>query len=367
MAEIDLKTLLSLVGSLSDSTDVGSASHRFRDYLSTNVETSAVVDDYIRTALENSGDQFNKALQDLINHLGDLLGFNVTYGRYRGTRGAVGFDGHWKSPTGWSIIVETKTTDTYTVRTDALLGYINALVSDGQVTGRDRAVGLYVYGRFDSNTNQLENAITIENRQNQLRVVSVDALLSLLELKQEYGLSHDEVLGLLRPAPIRIDHIVDLIRGVVAKEQEKDVIDQGLDEPKNGGSGLTILPPATPFPKRGQSSVKVSEDFTGKSLYAITLFGKQRAVTKWNHALLTLFMMLLERDRSGFEAAAPMLVGRKRPYVTTEPGLLRQPGKIDSTNLYYETNLSANQISRISWELMKRMGFQKDDLQFEVN
>lgn len=38
------------------------------------------------------------------------------------------------------------------------------------------ALGPYVYGRFDGQTNQLENAIIAEGRREQLRVTSVDAL-----------------------------------------------------------------------------------------------------------------------------------------------------------------------------------------------
>jgi hypothetical protein len=50
-------------------------------------------------------------LQDIINHIGRLLGFEVTFGRYRGVAGANGYDGPWQSPTGKRIVVETKTTD----------------------------------------------------------------------------------------------------------------------------------------------------------------------------------------------------------------------------------------------------------------
>ena len=138
----------------------------------------------------------------------------MDYGRYRGVRNEIGFDGLWKSPTnGWSIVVETKTTDTYTVKTATLLGYINSLVSKGRIA-RENALGLYVQGRPDAATNQLENAITVEGRDKQLRLIGVPALIGLLELKQEYSLSHDTVLDLLLPSPIRIDPLVELIRNV---------------------------------------------------------------------------------------------------------------------------------------------------------
>jgi hypothetical protein len=125
MSKIDLYTLLNLVGGLSDSDEPGSASERFRKYLHDNVKQAQDLREYVEIALTESGDQFNKSLQDLINHLGQLLGFDVVYGRYRGTREEIGFDGLWHSSTDWSIVVETKTTDVYLVKTAPLLGYIN--------------------------------------------------------------------------------------------------------------------------------------------------------------------------------------------------------------------------------------------------
>ncbi len=48
---------------------------------------------------------------------GILLGFAVEYGRYRGVQWQIGHDGFWTSPTGKHVVVEVKTTDTYTVQT----------------------------------------------------------------------------------------------------------------------------------------------------------------------------------------------------------------------------------------------------------
>ena len=223
MPQIELDTLLGLVGTLDDSTDPGSASARFRKYLQENVRQIGDVRAYVNNALEQSGDQFNKALQDLTNHIGRLLEFDVVYGRYRGVQGQIGFDGLWRSQTGWALVVETKTTDVYTVRTDTLLGYINALVSEGQIKSPSSALGLYVYGRFDARTNQLENAIIVEGRQQRLRVISIDALLNLLELKQEYDLDHETILSLLLPAPVRVDPLVNLIFDMVSQEKREAV------------------------------------------------------------------------------------------------------------------------------------------------
>lgn len=366
MAPIDLNTLLELVGTLNDSVEKGGASERFRNYLRSYIVHSVDARAYIEEALTHSGDQYNKALQDLINHLGYLLGFDVTFGRYRGIKSQVGFDGLWQSPTGWSVIVETKTTDVYTVRTDTLLGYINTLVSERRIPGRDKALGLYVYGRFDRQTSQLENAIAVENRRDQLRVVSVPALLNLLGLKEDYGLSHESILGLLQPAPIRIDPIVDLIGGVVAKEQERDTFLTPSEE-KATGTEFPHEPALTekidrPYVKLGGQGY----DYTNKIVTSVVFQGTRYPVSKWRDAFEIVMDLLREGESKRFEEIAATLVGRKRPYFSTDSSVLRKAALIKGTNLYFETNLSANHMSRVAFELVERMGHNRTDLIFET-
>lgn len=223
MSTIDLETLLKLVGTLNDSDDPNSARSRFRGYLQENIHSVGDLRAYVDAALSSTGEQYNKALQDLINHAGSLLGFKVEFGRYRGMTGQIGFDGLWRSPTGQAVVVETKTTDVYTVKTATLLGYINDLVSAGKIQRPDQAIGLYVYGRFDAATSQLEKAVIAEGRQERLRVASVDALLNLLELKQEYELEHETVFQLLLPSPIRVDTVVNLIFDITSQERRAAV------------------------------------------------------------------------------------------------------------------------------------------------
>jgi len=364
MPQIDLLTLLELVGDLHDSIEPGGASERFRKYLRDNIQQVKDVRAYASDALTQSGDQYARALQDLINHIGQLLGFDVVYGRYRGVRGEIGFDGLWQSPTGWSIVVETKTTDVYTVKTATLLGYINSLISEGQIKSPTDVLGLYVYGRFDAQANQLENAIIAEGRRERLRVVSVDGLLNLLELKQEYNLAHNTILRLLLPAPVKVDALVNLIFDIVAQEKEEAEIPS--EEAGEGIEQMEVISRASEQEGPPAFLVSIGESYTGKTPTAIVFQNKRHEVSTWKESALVLFEMLRRQDQKEFETVAVTIIGRKRPYISRDKDKLRKPGAIPNTSLFFETNLSANFIVKLCYTLIVRMGYDKSTLRFEA-
>ena len=220
---ISLHQILNLVGKLSDSPGDETPRERFRTFLKDNVQEVGQIRDYIEECLRLTGDQYNRALQDLVNHLGSLLGFEVRFGRYHGAIGKIGFDGHWKSPSGSHIVTEVKTTEAYAIKTATLVGYIDELISAKKIPAWDNALGLYVVGRPDPEISQLENAVIAEKRMNQLRIISVESLLSLAEMMNEYEVNHEDILAILLPSGPRVDPVVDLMARVVAQSPPEEL------------------------------------------------------------------------------------------------------------------------------------------------
>ena len=234
----DLHTILNLVGELRDDAGDTTARERFRAYLQDNVSEIGVLQDFVQACLTTSGPQYNRALQDIINRLGELLGFDVTYGRYSGVADEIGFDGHWVSPSQAHIVAEVKTTDVYAVKTSALLTYINELISAGRIAPEGRRMGLYVVGRPDKELNQLENAIRAEGHQQELRVISADSLLALAGLAAQYDVPHAAVVEVLFPSGPRIDATVDLMASLVAQAEEEPVVPR---EPRTVAAEATTM------------------------------------------------------------------------------------------------------------------------------
>jgi hypothetical protein len=211
----DFDTILNLVGTLNDTPGDDTPRERFRKYLGTGLTELGSIRDAVHTCTTKSGPQYAKALQDLVNYLGTIIGFDVEYGRYQGVVNQVGHDGLWRSGSN-VVVLEVKTTDAYTINTATLLNYINSLRSDGRIKPDDAVIGLYVYAKSDPAVKQLEHAIIAEKRTQELRVGSVDAVLSLAELIREDTISHDEALAILWPSGVWIDDTVGLLGRIAA-------------------------------------------------------------------------------------------------------------------------------------------------------
>jgi hypothetical protein len=167
------------------------------------------------------------------------LGFEVEFGRYAGVPGEIGHDGLWKSPTGDFVVAEVKTTDAYTVQTSTLIGYVDHLISAQRIPDWGHALGLYVVARTDAHLSQLTNAIIAEKRTQQLRLTSVDSLLSLAELMDIADVTHDEILALLQPSSPVVDRTVK----VIARVASEDTVTPPPDD--TAGHAAPVQPPST--------------------------------------------------------------------------------------------------------------------------
>lgn len=110
------------------------------------------------------------------------MGFEVEFGRYRGNQSAIGFDGIWKFPSGHHAIVEVKTTSAYQLRLETIAGYRKRLIEEGRVP-ESQSSALIIVGRDD--TSDLEAQIRGSRHAWDIRLISIEALLRLLDVKEE--------------------------------------------------------------------------------------------------------------------------------------------------------------------------------------
>jgi len=160
--------------------DGSAASTEFREYL--RHIPSDLLSRYADECLHASFPDSGLALQDIVNEIGRRLDFRLTPGRYRGSSGQPGHDGLWADADRHTIVIEVKTTDAYRVDLNTIAGYRKALASNGNLHLESSSM-LIVVGRQD--TGDLEAQIRGSRFAWDMRVISVDALLRMLKLKEE--------------------------------------------------------------------------------------------------------------------------------------------------------------------------------------
>jgi len=169
----------------------------------------AYSDECVVGAFKDSG----LALQDIINEVGHRLDFQMTHGKYRGSSAEPGHDGLWRLPSGKALIIEVKTTADFSIDLDRIAEYKKHLVAHEHVEA-DNASILVVIGRPSKATRAVEAQIRGGRHAWEMRLISVEALFRLLEIRQSIEGAHtlNKIHELLFPMEFTsLDGIIDLV------------------------------------------------------------------------------------------------------------------------------------------------------------
>ena len=184
------------------------------------------------------------AFQDLVNEMGRRLGYAVENGLYRGKKNEIGFDGLWKAADGSYIIMESKTSDDYSISIESVIGYRDNLIIDHKIPKKKCSI-LIVYGRDDKMA--LRNTVKGSNENSNIRLISANALFQLVKIFSEMktDVVLNQINNLLRPRDYFVlDNLVELvfpqtdaeIEAVEDVEDEPEIAHSTEDEPVTGTS-----------------------------------------------------------------------------------------------------------------------------------
>ncbi len=112
-------------------------------------------------------------------------------------------------------------------------------------------------------------------------------------------------------------------------------------------------------------SINVFGNYTGRSIESFTFKGEKYYVRSWKEMLIKICELMYAAHKNQFGKILN-LTGKKRPYFTRNPNELRSPEKIRNTDIFVETNLNANQIVRISKEILLIFGYREDDISIKL-
>lgn len=181
---------------------------------------------YLNECLEKGFQNSGLVLQDIVNELGSRLDYDVLPGLYQGIKGGNGYDGIWKHHNEPSIVLEAKTTDAYTVDLDRVAGYRKKLI-EAKAISEESSI-LFVVGRKD--TGALEAQVRGSKHAWDMRIISADALLKLVNIKEDSdsNVTIEKLRSILRPNELtKVDFIVDLLEtateDIKSADEEMDV------------------------------------------------------------------------------------------------------------------------------------------------
>jgi len=207
--------------------DNSSTSFEFRKLL--DIIPSQLLTDYGKECLAISFQDSGFVLQDIVNQIGVRLGFEVENGFYRGKKNDIGYDGIWKSNSGYHIVVEVKTTDAYRINLNTHSKYREELITANRINKNNSSI-LIIVGRQD--TGDLEAQIRGSRHAWDIKLLSFDSLIKLLVLRESINdrRTLQQINEVLKPFEYtRIDKLIDLIfltsQDIQLSEETEDEIE----------------------------------------------------------------------------------------------------------------------------------------------
>lgn len=218
---IETKKLHQIISFIGDGvlSDNNETSIELRGLLSS--VPSSYLKKYIDECLNEKFKDSGFVLQDIINQIGERLGFEIEHGLYRGRTNSIGFDGIWKSKNGTELIIEVKTTDAYRINLDVIAEYREKLIESNKISESNSSI-LIVVGRQD--TGDMEAQIRGSKHAWDIRIISAESLLLLLEIKEKLNdpKTTNQIVESLKPLEYtRLDKLIELIF-LTAKDMELD-------------------------------------------------------------------------------------------------------------------------------------------------
>ena len=199
-----MKAVLPAIGDPAAAADDAGARDRFRTFLSTHVTTAHALRYYIDEALPAFSDdsQVRLAVEELVDHAGRLLGFSVA-------RDDEWTWSVWRSPGKARLIVRVDTAAGAAAGLGQFARQRDIVALAEGDSPLERPTGLIVVcGELQPRL--LEDAVVVRRAADHMRLVTIDALVTLVTRTRAGGASHVDAATILRPASAFVDPLVAL-------------------------------------------------------------------------------------------------------------------------------------------------------------
>jgi len=114
--------------------------------------------------------------------------------------------------------------------------------------------------------------------------------------------------------------------------------------------------------KKEKSYLSENSDVEWKKPKLIKILNHERTISHWKDVVLTTAEIMYKLHEDEFDKILN-LKGKKRPYFSKDPNLLRDPRKIKSTNVYAEINMGAVLCMKLSKRVLNEFGYCENDVE----
>ena len=189
-------------------------------------------------ALSDRYDGFGFVLQDLVNEVGNRLGFKVASGLYRGRSGMEGHDGIWKGHEGHVLLVETKTSSSHRIELRRLAEARRRFVTREPVDDEACSTLIVI---AEEDTEELEAQVRGSRSAWEVRLLGVESLYKLLSIRESLDDESVErrIQNILVPQEFtRLDKIIELVFATAEDVQDEDSEAHGTLVPESGDESV---------------------------------------------------------------------------------------------------------------------------------
>jgi hypothetical protein len=212
---VTLDQILSLSGSLDDTPGFDSARERFRRFLLEQATDPHSIRSLIEQGQHLPGEQYHRAIQDLVVLLGKFIGFEVTFGAYAPPKFSLKHHGQWRSRLRLHVVLEVRSDPAAPPELEALLHSVAAQAATSRVSSW-RFAGLCVVTPLFASRHKIEEALAAAKPVFPVGVVALRPLLLLADLVTAGRVSHEDVVRLLE-SNLPVDYSVELLDRLTAK------------------------------------------------------------------------------------------------------------------------------------------------------
>jgi len=161
----------------------------------------------------------------------------------------------------------------------------------------------------------------------------------------------------------RISHFSSIAREIEERKRDWEARMAACPSVQTSAT-LSPQPPASPSANgaRRRGHRQASTNYTGQQIRGFDFDGTPVNVTTYKALLLELATILRRKHSGTFDAKVLTFGGRKRRYFSLNSGNLKYAHELQPGGLYVETNLNANLIVDICFDMVRALGYDETRL-----